>query len=82
MQMAGNLSSINGQNFVLGRRVHHTDFGNGSHDESASNPPFSALSGKLGPGYMARSCVACHDRNGRAMPASPGGTRALSGDGR
>ena len=74
MQMAGNLSSINGQNFVLGRRVHHTDFGNGSHDESASNPPFSALAGKLGPGYMARSCVACHDRNGRAMPASPGQT--------
>ncbi len=38
MQMPTNLSNINGQLFVLGRRVHHTDFGDGSHDESAENP--------------------------------------------
>ena len=74
MQMAGNLSSINGQAFVEGRRVHHTDVGDGSHDEGTQNPPFAALGGLLGPGYMARSCVACHERNGRALPASPGET--------
>jgi len=74
MQMAGNLSSINGQAFVEGRRVHHTDVGDGSHDEGTQNPPFGALAGLLGPSYTARSCVACHDRNGRALPASPGET--------
>lgn len=67
MQMAPNLSNINGQKFVLGRRVHHTDFGNGSHDESTANPAFSELAGTLGPRYGNRSCVSCHDGNGRAL---------------
>ena len=68
MQMAGNLSSINGQPFVLGRRVHHTDFGDGSHDESPENSTFPELSNQLGNRYINRSCVACHVRNGRALP--------------
>ncbi len=74
LQMATNLSSINGQNFVLGRRVHHTDMGNGTHNEHVNeNPTFSALSNTLGPRYTNRSCVSCHKKNGRAL-AGPAGT--------
>jgi CxxC motif-containing protein (DUF1111 family)/predicted lipoprotein with Yx(FWY)xxD motif len=75
MQMAGNLSNINGQVFVLGRRVHHTDFGDGSHsetNESVDNPAFTELAGKLGANYINDSCVACHIRNGRALPPPVG----------
>ncbi|MEL6713574.1 MAG: di-heme oxidoredictase family protein, partial [Planctomycetota bacterium] len=72
MQLATNLAPHNGQPFVEGRRVHHTDFGDGTHDETVLNPTFGALAGMLGPGYTARSCVACHEKNGRALPASTG----------
>ena len=72
MQMAPNLAPQHGQRFVEGRRVHHTDFGDGSHDETAANPPFTALAGMLGGHYVNRSCVACHDRNGRALPPAVG----------
>lgn len=67
MQMATNLSSINGQPFVLGRRVHHTDMVTGSHDESPENGTFNDLIGMAGPLYANRSCDACHHRNGRAL---------------
>ena len=73
LQMATNLSNINGQNFVLGRRVHHTDMGDGSHNETVENPSFNALSNTLGPRYTNRSCVGCHQKNGRAL-AGPAGT--------
>jgi CxxC motif-containing protein (DUF1111 family)/predicted lipoprotein with Yx(FWY)xxD motif len=78
MQMPTNLSSINGQVFVLGRRVHHTDFENGAHNEAITNPPFAELAGKLGNNYVDHSCVSCHARNGRALaPLIPG--QPLSG---
>ena len=73
LQLSTNLSNINGQNFVLGRRVHHTDMGNGSHDETPINPHFYELSNTLGPRYTNRSCVGCHRKNGRAL-AGPAGT--------
>ncbi|MED6333800.1 MAG: di-heme oxidoredictase family protein [Planctomycetota bacterium] len=72
IQMATNLSSINGQPFVEGRRVHHTDFGNGAHDESPQNPNFTELAGLLGTRYINRSCIACHQGNGRALPPAVG----------
>lgn len=72
IQMPTNLSSINGQPFVLGRRVHHTDFGDGSHNEAPENPDFGELAGMLGRNYINRSCVACHQRNGRALPPATG----------
>ncbi len=72
MQMATNLSNRNGQRFVLGRRVHHTNFGDGSHDESVENPNFVELSNRLGTNYIHHSCVACHTRNGRALPPASG----------
>jgi CxxC motif-containing protein (DUF1111 family) len=70
-QMAGNISPTNGTPFMLGRRLHHTDFGDGSHSE-AGNPIFAAHVGKLGPKFIARNCVECHVNNGRALPAAVG----------
>jgi len=71
-QMSTNLSNINGQTFVLGRRVHHTDFGDGSHDESTDNADFTELANTLGTNYVNRSCISCHARNGRAIPPAVG----------
>jgi len=70
-QTAGNISPTNGQLFMLGRRLHHTDFGDGSHSE-AGNPIYTQQVGKLGPKFIARSCVECHINNGRALPAAVG----------
>lgn len=77
-QTAGNMAPTNAQPFMLGRRLHHTDFGNGAHSESG-NPVFTDQMGKLGPKFIARSCVECHVNNGRALPPAIGGamTRAL-----
>lgn len=66
-QMAGNIAPQNVQTFMLGRRLHHTDFGNGSHSDQP-NPPHPSHAEKLGPGFVQRSCVACHVNNGRALP--------------
>ena len=72
MQMATNISSVNGQPFVRGRRVHHTNMVDGSHDESAENGIFSELAGMGGPYYTHTSCDGCHHRNGRAPLAGTG----------
>ncbi len=72
MQMATNLSSVNGQHFVLGRRVHHTSMVDGSHDESPDNGTFDELVGLAGPNYVNASCDGCHTRNGRAPVAEVG----------
>ena len=56
---------------MLGRRLHHTDFGTGKHSEPG-NPIFAEHAGKLGPDFVARSCVACHVNNGRALPPKEG----------
>ena len=72
MQLATNLSPRNGQPFVQGRRIHHTDMLDGSHDESPSNGTFDELTGLAGPLYVNTSCDACHTRNGRAAVAEEG----------
>lgn len=72
MQLATNLAQTNGQTFVRGRRIHHTDFGDGSHDESPENPDFGELAGTLGTRYINRSCISCHENNGRALPPALG----------
>jgi CxxC motif-containing protein (DUF1111 family) len=71
-QMATNMAPQSGQRFMLGRRLHHTDFGSGKHSDQP-NPPFKEQAGKLGPGYVARSCIACHVNNGRALAPAAGG---------
>lgn len=72
MQMATNLSGQNAQPFVRGRRVHHTDMRDGSHDESAENGIFTELTELVGPNYVNGSCDSCHTRNGRAAVADMG----------
>jgi CxxC motif-containing protein (DUF1111 family)/beta-glucanase (GH16 family) len=73
MQMATNLSADHGQIFVEGRRIHHTSFVTGIHDELPhENPPFTELAGMAGPRYIAESCTDCHVRNGRAAPEALG----------
>lgn len=67
LQMAMNMAPINAQPFVEGRRLHHTNFGDGSHSEQP-NPVFTAQVGKLGPNYVSTACSSCHVQNGRGLP--------------
>jgi CxxC motif-containing protein (DUF1111 family) len=74
-QIPSNLSPTNAQPFMLGRRLHHTDFGDGTHSELPDeNPVFTEQIGKLGPHYYARRCVDCHINNGRGIPPATGVT--------
>ncbi|MCC5835936.1 MAG: c-type cytochrome [Opitutales bacterium] len=66
-QFAGNAAPQSAKDFLLGRRIHHTDFGSGQHSEPG-NPVFLTHANKLGPLYNGRSCVDCHTNNGRSMP--------------
>ncbi len=70
-QMAPNASPPTGEPFLLGRRLHHTDFGDGTHSEQP-NPVYTQQIGKLGPKFVNRSCIACHVNNGRALPPAIG----------
>jgi CxxC motif-containing protein (DUF1111 family) len=70
-QLSPDASPPTGESFLLGRRLHETDFGDGSHSE-AGNPIYTQQVGKLGPKFSNRSCVACHVNNGRALPPSIG----------
>lgn len=65
-QMATNIAPANAQPFMLGRRLHHTHFGTGAHSEQG-NPNYEDQAGKLGPQFVATSCIACHGNNGRAL---------------
>jgi CxxC motif-containing protein (DUF1111 family) len=69
--MGTNIAPISVQPFVLGRRLHHTDFATGKHSEGG-NPDYTEIAGKLGKHHVNKSCVACHTNNGRAMPAAVG----------
>jgi CxxC motif-containing protein (DUF1111 family) len=76
-QLAPNASPLSGQQFLLGRRLHHTNFDDGSHvgdaeDPSGQNGIFTQMVGLLGPNYTGRSCDACHVNNGRALPPAVG----------
>ena len=70
-QLATNVAPANAQNFVLGRRLHHSDFGTGMHSEQG-NPEYAEIKGKLGQHFVGRSCIACHVNNGRALPPAIG----------
>jgi len=70
-QTAGNIAPVSIQPFMEGRRLHHTDFQDGSHSEGG-NPIFDEQVGKLGPLFIAESCVACHANNGRSLSPAVG----------
>jgi CxxC motif-containing protein (DUF1111 family) len=70
-QLSPNASPPTGQSFLLGRRLHETDFLDGTHAE-AGNPVYTQQVGKLGPKFINVSCVACHVNNGRALPPAIG----------
>ncbi|NNF51908.1 MAG: hypothetical protein HKN59_05680 [Gammaproteobacteria bacterium] len=72
IEMATNLAPGNAQPFVRGRRVHHTNFEDGSHDERLDNPIWPQQVGKAGNHYINLSCANCHIRNGRALVADVG----------
>lgn len=70
-QMATNTAPQNAQPFMLGRRIHHTDFETGEHSEP-DNPVFTEFKNKLGEKFINKSCVACHINNGRASQPKVG----------
>ncbi len=70
-QVATNMAPEDIQPFMLGRRIHHTDMLTGKHSEP-DNPVYDQMVGKLGPQFVGRSCIGCHDFNGAAMPAAVG----------
>ncbi len=72
LEMASNLAPQNAQPFVNGRRVAHTNFGDGSHDEHDENPVWDEQIGKQGPYSINHSCTSCHEKNGRAVPPATG----------
>ncbi len=57
-QLATNMAPIDAQPYMLGRRLAHTDFGDGSHSEP-QNPVFTEMKGKVGARFSERSCIAC-----------------------
>ena len=69
--MAPNIAPQNGQVFVSGRRVHHTSFVTGEHDEK-DNPVWTEMVGKAGNNFVNVSCVSCHAKNGRGLPPATG----------
>lgn len=83
-QFVGNAAPQSTEDFLIGRRLHHTDYGTGAHSEQG-NPVFTEHIGKLGPNFNARSCVECHVNNGRSFPPAVGqplllGTANVGGD--
>ena len=71
IQMATNLSGADAQPFVLGRRVLHTNFNTGVHDEP-DNPIFAENVGKAQARYINVTCNSCHVRNGRGVTPEAG----------
>lgn len=70
-QTAGNITPVSIHPFMLGRRLHHTDFRTGEHTEPG-NPGFAEHAGKVGTKFVGQSCVSCHTNNGRALPPAVG----------
>ncbi|MFT6100554.1 MAG: CxxC motif-containing protein (DUF1111 family) [Arenicella sp.] len=70
LQMATNLGYLNGQKFLEGRRLLHSSFIDGMHDEDPDNGIFSTVVGLGGSqGYVNQRCTGCHERNGAAPVA-------------
>lgn len=60
-----NIGMQNMQRFVEGRRLFHTNFTTGDHNEPG-NDRYDAAVGLQGPRFNQSSCFACHVNNGRS----------------
>ena len=70
MQMATNLGYLNGQKFLDGRRLLHSSFIDGMHDEDPDNGVLDSVVNLGGTqGYINQRCTGCHERNGAAPVA-------------
>jgi len=72
-EFALNIQHENVQNFVVGRRLFHTNFVTGAHSESPApsfaiavdaNPSMMGQAGKSGPLAQTTMCMTCHVNNG------------------
>ncbi|NVM79511.1 CxxC motif-containing protein (DUF1111 family) [Duganella sp. SG902] len=61
-----NIGMQNMQRFVEGRRLFHTNFTTGDHNEPG-NDRYDAAVGLQGPHFNQSSCFACHVNNGRSV---------------
>lgn len=74
-QMAPNTAPQNGQPFMQGRRLFHTNFSDGSHSElNGENGIFTQQIGKLGPRFYTNTCDTCHVNDGGSLPPAIGTT--------
>ncbi|RNF31655.1 thiol oxidoreductase [Massilia aurea] len=64
-QPYNNVGMQNMQRFVEGRRLLHTSFSTGEHNESG-NEKYQAVVGLQGKTFGQETCVACHANNGRS----------------
>lgn len=70
MQMATNLGYLNGQTFLEGRRLLHSSFIDGMHDEDPDNGTLNSIANLGGSqAYINERCSGCHERNGSAPVA-------------
>ncbi len=66
MQMALNIDYDKSQKFLEGRRVFHSSFDDGQHDEFDENGKFDEVTGLIGGNHVNQACADCHVRNGAA----------------
>lgn len=64
-QPHNNIGMQNMQRFVEGRRLVHTNFTTGDHNENG-NDRYQPAVGKQGPRFTQSVCIACHVDNGRS----------------
>jgi CxxC motif-containing protein (DUF1111 family) len=64
-QPQNNIGMQNMQRFVEGRRLVHTNFTTGNHNEQG-NDRYDAAVGLQGPRFNQSACIACHVNNGRS----------------
>jgi len=76
LQMATNIGYDNGEDFLLGRRIHHSSFVDGVHDENPVNGVLDINVGLTGGHYINERCSSCHERNGSA-PIAPIGESVI-----
>lgn len=65
-QPPSNIGMQNIQRFVEGRRVIHTNFTTGAHNEAGNDPYLPAMS-LQGARFNQSACIACHTNNGRSV---------------